>query len=183
MKWSWWQKPYQTAQINLTHVDSILILFHNPCNHCTRYCPMAKLISRHHSQSFIVKNCAIFSFSAMSVSYILSMVICRKCNCRLQIIFPSWDFLNRWKSRPCKALFIEVPLTQAQVSPGVTHNSLRGMSTQANLMGIPFPHTLGWPAYAGTTAANTPFTKVYSTTFVWWCDASQQDFILCASLT
>ena len=63
----------------------------------------------------------------------------------------------------CQALFIEVPLTQAQVSPGVTHNSLRGLSTQAILMGIPFPHTLGCPALAGYSAANTPFTKACMT--------------------
>ena len=59
----------------------------------------------------------------------------------------------------CQALFIEVPLTQAQVSPGVTHNSLRGMSTQANLMGIPFPHTLGCPTQVGWLAVNAPFRK------------------------
>lgn len=55
----------------------------------------------------------------------------------------------------------------AQVSPGVTRNSLRGLSTQAILMGIPFPHTLGCPVYAGTAAANTPFTKAWSIAFVW----------------
>ena len=59
-----------------------------------------------------------------------------------------------------EALFIKELLTKAQVSPGVTHNSLSGLSTQAILMGIPFPHTLGCPALAGYSTANTPFTKV-----------------------
>ena len=127
-------------------------------------------------------NCA-FLISLLWVFHTFHLWPCEESVPAFSRSFFLWIFQCKWKFRSCEALFIEVPLTQAQVSPGVTHNSLRGMSTQANLMGIPFPHTLGWPAYAGTTAANTPFTKVYSTTFVWWCDASQQDFILCASLT
>ena len=96
----------------------------------------------------------IFNFSALSVSYISSMAVRRKCTCFQQVIF-LWIFQCKWKFRSCEALFIEVPLTQAQVSPGVTHNSLRGLSTQAILMGIPIPHTLGCPVYAGTAATST----------------------------
>ena len=80
----------------------------------------------------------IFNFSALSVSYISSMAVRRKCTCFQQVIF-LWIFQCKWKFRSCEALFIEVPLTQAQVSPGVTHNSLRGMSVQAILLGMPLP--------------------------------------------
>ena len=44
----------------------------------------------------------------------------------------------------------------------------------------PYPRA---PASAGWSAANAPFTKAYSVTFVWWWYASRQDFILGASLT
>ena len=37
----------------------------------------------------------------------------------------------------------------AQVSPGAAQNSLRGLSAQAILMGIPFPHALGCPTQVG----------------------------------
>ena len=69
-----------------------------------------------------------------------------------------------------EALFIEVTLTQAQVSPGAAHNSLRGMSAKAILMGIPFPHTLGCLPQVGWSAANGALrrlTGVQCTAFVW----------------
>ena len=73
--------------------------------------------------------------------------------------FSSWIFQSKWKSRSCQALFIEVPLTQAQVSPRAAQNSLRSLSAQAILMGIPFPHTLGCPTQVGWSAVNAPFRK------------------------
>ena len=42
-----------------------------------------------------------------------------------------------------EALIIEALLIKAQVSPGAAQNSLRSLSAQAILMGIPVPHTLG----------------------------------------
>ena len=178
-------EPYQTAYINLISVKqnySILILSYNPCNHCSRNCTMGKFASRHHSQSFIIE---IVHYSIFcSECFILFIHGCMK---KVQVLsadhFFSWIFQSRWKYWFWEALFIEAPFTQAQVSPGVTHNSLRGLSTQAILMGIPVPHTLGGPALAGYSAANTPFTKACSTTFVWWWYASRQDFILGTSLT
>ena len=100
----------------------------------------------------------IFNFSALSVSYISSMAVRRKCTCFQQVIF-LWIFQCKWKFRSCEALFIEVPLTQAQVSPGAAQNSLRSLSAQAILMGIPFPHALGCPTKVGCSAANAPFRK------------------------
>ena len=58
-----------------------------------------------------------------------------------------------------EALFIEELLTKAQVSPGAAQNSLRGLSAQAILMGIPFPHALGCPTQVGWSAVNAPFRK------------------------
>ena len=69
-----------------------------------------------------------------------------------------------------EALFIEELLTKAQVSPGAAHNSLRGMSAKAILMGIPFPHTLGCSPQVGWSAANGSLRKptgVQCIAFVW----------------
>ena len=162
---------------------SIFILSHKPCNHCSRNCTMGKFASRHYLQRFIIE-IVHFSISLLWVLHTFHLWSCEESATAVRrSFFSSWIFQSRWKSRSWEALFIEVLLTQAQVSPGVTHNSLRGMSTQANLMGIPFPHTLGSPELAGYSAANAPFSKACSTTFVWWWYASRQDYILCSSLT
>ena len=58
-----------------------------------------------------------------------------------------------------EALIIEALLIKAQVSPRAAQNSLRGLSAQAILMGIPFPHALGCPTQVGWSAANAPFRK------------------------
>ena len=120
---------------------------------------MEKFASCHYSQSFIIE-IVHFSISLLWVFHAFHLWPREESAATVRrSVFSSWIFQSRWKSRFWEALFIEVPLTQAQVSPGAAQNSLCGLSAQAILMGIPFPHTLGCPPPIGWSAVNAPSRK------------------------
>ena len=158
-------EPFQT-DLNIWHTGilikqnySIVILSHKPCNHCSRNCTMGKFASRHYLQRFIIE-IVHFSISLLWVLHTFHLWSCEESATAVRrSFFSSWIFQSRWKSRSWEALFIEVLLTQAQVSPGAAQNSLCSLSAQAILMGIPFPHALGCPTQVGWSAVNAPFRK------------------------
>ena len=139
---------------------------------------MGIFVSRNHSQSLSVE-IVHFSITLLWGFHTFHLWSYEKSATAVRRSFFFMDFSKQVEIQIMSSPVYRCAATQAQVSPGAAHNSLRGMSAQAILMGIPFPHTLGCPPHVGWSAAKAPSSKTdRSTAFVWWCHASQQDFIL-----